>query len=115
MTGSKISFEVRRFEISIKFRGSNFNLKTRISKSKKSFAIVSTRGEIFMIRLIQIYFNKLFFNIFFVGVPHSATYIILNFLIELELGAGINPGMAFTPFPCSILDETRFEPTIFRS
>jgi hypothetical protein len=30
-----------------------------------------------------------------------------------ELGAGIHPGMAFTPFPSSILDETetRFEPT----
>jgi hypothetical protein len=24
-----------------------------------------------------------------------------------ELGAGINPGMAFNPFPSSILDKTR--------
>jgi len=34
---------------------------------------------------------------------------------EPELGAGINPGMAFTPFPFSILDETKFEPTTFHS
>ena len=26
---------------------------------------------------------------------------------EPELGAGINPGMAFNPFPSSILDKTR--------
>jgi hypothetical protein len=31
------------------------------------------------------------------------------------LGARIKPGMAFTPFPSSIWDETRFEPTTFRS
>ncbi len=28
---------------------------------------------------------------------HLATYIFLNFQIEPELSAGINPGMAFTP------------------
>ncbi len=55
-----------------------------------------------------------FFNIFFVGVPHMATYIFLIFQIELELGAEIDPGMAFTPFPSSIFDKTRFEPTTFR-
>ena len=38
-------------------------------------------------------------NIFF-GVPHLATCIFLSFLlIEPELGAGIDPGMALTPFP----------------
>jgi hypothetical protein len=52
---------------------------------------------------------------FFGGVPHLATYILLNFQIEPELGAGINPDMAFTQSPSSILDETRFEPIIFRS
>ncbi len=36
----------------------------------------------------------------------------LNFQIEPELGAGIDPGI--TPFLSCILDETRFEPTIFR-
>jgi len=30
---------------------------------------------------------------------------------EPDLGAGIDAGMALTPFPSSILDETRFEPT----
>jgi hypothetical protein len=28
-----------------------------------------------------------------------------------ELGAGIDPGMALTPFPSRVLDETSFEPT----
>ncbi len=48
---------------------------------------------------------------FFVGVPHLTTFIFLNYQIEPELGAGINPGMALTPFPSSILDATRFKPT----
>jgi hypothetical protein len=43
-----------------------------------------------------------------------AIYAFVNFQIEPELGAGIDPGMAFTLFPSSILDETRFEPTTFR-
>jgi hypothetical protein len=34
--------------------------------------------------------------------------------MEPELGAGKDPGMAFTPFSSSILDEIRFEPTTFR-
>jgi hypothetical protein len=35
--------------------------------------------------------------IFFVGLPHLATYIFLIFsMIEPELGAGIDPGMALT-------------------
>ncbi len=48
----------------------------------------------------------IFLNIF-VGLPYLATYIFLNFQIEPELGAEIDPGMAFTPFPFSKLDETR--------
>ncbi len=51
----------------------------------------------------------------FVCVPHLATYIFLNFQIETKLCAGIDPGIAFTPFPSSILDETRFEHTTLRS
>ncbi len=39
--------------------------------------------------------------IFFVGVPHLATYIFLNYQPEPELGAG----MAFAPFPSSILRQ----------
>ncbi len=50
----------------------------------------------------------------FFGVPHLATYIFFNCQIEPELGAGIDPGMAFTLFPYSILDDTRFELTTFR-
>jgi len=41
---------------------------------------------------------------------------VLLILIELvlaELGAGIDPGMALTPHPSSILDETRLKPTTF--
>jgi hypothetical protein len=29
------------------------------------------------------------------------------FFMKPELGAGIDPGMAFNPFPSSILDKTR--------
>jgi len=47
-------------------------------------------------------------------VPHVTTCIFL-FLNEPKLGAGINPGMALTPFPSSILDETSFELTTSRS
>jgi hypothetical protein len=50
-----------------------------------------------------IFFLNSFFLIFFV-VPHLAAYIFFSFLIidEPELGAGIDPGMALTPFPSRI-------------
>jgi hypothetical protein len=32
---------------------------------------------------------------FFVGLPHLATYIFLFSMNKPELGAGIDPGMAF--------------------
>ncbi len=54
-------------------------------------------------------------KLFFVGVPHLATYIFVTFQIEPELGAGIYTGMAFTPCPSSILEETRFKPITLRS
>jgi hypothetical protein len=45
---------------------------------------------------------------FFVGLPHLATYIFLIFSMnEPEFGAGINPGIALNPFSSSILDKTR--------
>ncbi len=45
---------------------------------------------------------------FFVSLPHLATYIFLIFSMnEPELGTGIDPGMAFNPFPYSILDKMR--------
>jgi len=47
-------------------------------------------------------------------VAHLATCIFL-FSNEPEFGEGINPGMALTPFPSSILAETNFEPTTSRS
>ncbi len=55
-----------------------------------------------------------FKKMFFVGVPHLTTFIFLNYQIEPELCAGIDPGMAFTPFPSSILDAMRFKPTNFK-
>jgi hypothetical protein len=51
---------------------------------------------------------------FFVIVPYFTPYIFTNFQIEQELGSGINPSIAFTPFLSNTLDETRFEPTTFR-
>jgi hypothetical protein len=47
---------------------------------------------------------------FFFGVPHLATRIFL-FSHEPELGAVIDPGMAFIPYSSSILDKVSFEPT----
>ncbi len=46
---------------------------------------------------------------FFVSLPHLATYIYFSYfsMNETELGTGIDPGMAFNSFPSSILDKTR--------
>jgi hypothetical protein len=44
----------------------------------------------------------LFFQKYFLGVPHLATGIFLFFYNEPELGVGIDPGMALTPLPSSI-------------
>jgi hypothetical protein len=53
-------------------------------------------------------YQLLFFKMFFVDLPHFGylyfSYFSMN---EPELGAGIDPGMAFNPFPCSILVKTR--------
>ncbi len=46
----------------------------------------------------------LFFLIFLVGYYLYFSYFSMN---EPELGAGIDPGMAFNPFPSSILDKMR--------
>jgi len=46
-----------------------------------------------------------FFSFFF-GVPHLATCIFLFFYNEPELGVGIDPGMALTPLPSSILPSS---------
>ena len=42
-----------------------------------------------------------------------APYDYLYFSYQPKLGKGIDPGLALTQFASSILDETRFEPTIF--
>ncbi len=56
--------------------------------------------------------RKISIQKFFFWCAHLATCIFLIF--QPELGAGINPGMALTPFPSGgILDETRLEPTTF--
>jgi len=52
-------------------------------------------------------------NIYFLVCPIWLPVFFLFFYNEPELGAGINPGMALTPFPYSILDEMRLEPTTF--
>jgi len=52
------------------------------------------------------------FFIFFY-VPHLAASIFLFFNNEPQLSAKINPVMALTTFPSSILDEKKFEPATF--
>jgi hypothetical protein len=64
-----------------------------------------------LIKINNVYTIK---NIF-VGVPHLATYVFLNFQNKPGLGAGIDPGMAFTPFSSKLLDETKIETKTFRS
>ncbi len=50
------------------------------------------------------------FEVFLV-CPIWLTVFFLLFYNEPEFGGGIDPGMALTPFPSSILDEMRFKPT----
>ncbi len=57
---------------------------------------------------------KRFLNIFCI-CPIWLPVFFLFFYNEPELGVGIDPGMALTSFPSSILDETRFKPTTFWS
>ena len=55
---------------------------------------------------------KFFFNVFF-GVPHLATYISVFSLNQDWVLSGIDPGMAFTPFPCSIWKRRDSNPQPF--
>ncbi len=52
---------------------------------------------------------------YFLVCPIWLLEFFLFFYNEPDLGAGIDPGMALTTFPSSMLDKTRFEPTTFRS
>jgi hypothetical protein len=55
-------------------------------------------------------------SVFFVGLPHLATYIFLVFSTnEPELGAGIDTGMALIVDHFHLVFWPRFEPTTFRS
>jgi hypothetical protein len=60
-------------------------------------------------------FTKITFSFFCRFAPFGYLYFSYFSMNEPELGAGIDPGMAFNPFPSSILDKTRFKPTTFRS
>ncbi len=53
------------------------------------------------------------FKFIFWCAPFGYLYFSYFFNNEAEKGARINPGMALTPFPSSIQDETRFKPTTF--
>ncbi len=55
-----------------------------------------------------------FFNIFLLVCPIWLPVFSL-FSNEPELGTEIDSGMVMTPFTSSILDETSFEPTTYRS
>jgi hypothetical protein len=51
--------------------------------------------------------NQVFLKLFFWFAPFGNLYFSYFSMNEPELGAGINPGMAFNPFPSSILDKPR--------
>ncbi len=53
---------------------------------------------------IQVFKTLTFFNVLCWFTPFGYLYFSMN---ERELGAGIDPGMAFNPFPSSILVKTR--------
>ncbi len=65
----------------------------------------------------QVQFNKILFkNIFFWVCPICTCiciFLIFSTMNVPKLGAKIDPGMALTPFPSIILDQTIFEPTAF--
>jgi hypothetical protein len=54
------------------------------------------------------------FIVFCRFAPFGYLYFSYFSMNEPELGAGIDLCMAFNPFPSSILDETRFEPTTMK-
>jgi hypothetical protein len=62
-------------------------------------------------RYLEYYFFQMVFCRF---ATFGYLYFSYFYMNEPELGIGIDPGMAFNPFPSSILDKTRFEPTTFR-
>jgi len=64
-----------------------------IAKKKCHFSFECKKNQI---KGIIIFFCNLF------GVPHLAIYILFPLINEPGLGAGIDPGMDFTPFPSSI-------------
>jgi len=49
------------------------------------------------------------------GTPckHFPSSVVRLYYNQLMLGAEIDPGMDLTPFPSSVLNMTRFEPTTF--
>jgi len=55
--------------------------------------------------------QNLFEKKYFIGVPHLATCIFLFVYNEPELGVGIDPGMALTPFPSSIGQGSNPQPS----
>ena len=57
---------------------------------------------------------NIFINILLVCSIWQPVFFLI-FYNEPELGAGIDPVMALTPFSSSILDEMSFEPTTFQS
>ncbi len=69
----------------------------------------SIKGNLFHKKFFES--MRIFFYLFFVGLPHLATYFFLILPNEPGLGAGIDPGMALTPFLSNNLDKTRFETT----
>jgi len=64
----------------------------------------------FQIILFEVYYASI--KIFFV-YPIRYLYFSYFFNNEPDLGAEIDPGMALTLFPSSILDETRFKAATF--
>ncbi len=55
-------------------------------------------------------FKKMFMLAWPIWLP-----VFSLFSNEPELGTEIDPGMAITTFPSSLLDKTRFEPTTYRA
>ncbi len=58
--------------------------------------------------------KELFLIIFWCASFGYLYFLSIQLLNEPGLGAGIDPGMALTPFPCSI-NSMRFKPMTFQS
>ncbi len=89
------------FKLPIQFNHRSDSVKTKVKPM--GFSLSFYEDYVFFVWFVFCHFT-----------PFGSLYF-LNFQMEPELGAEIDPDMVFTPLLSSILDEARLKPTTFRS